>query len=61
MEEDFIIIGNRILVSKEEWEKVINYFKTEDLVRNLMFGKNHYCESSGIKCDKQCKYCKDEK
>jgi hypothetical protein len=21
----------------------------------------HYCESSGLRCDKQCKYCKDEK
>ena len=21
----------------------------------------HYCESSKEKCDKQCKYCKDEK
>lgn len=21
----------------------------------------HYCESSGEKCDKQCKFCKDEK
>ncbi len=20
----------------------------------------HYCKSSGEKCDKQCKYCKDE-
>jgi hypothetical protein len=22
---------------------------------------NHYCESSGEKCDKQCKFCKYEK
>lgn len=30
------------------------------LHKNFENKLNHYCESSGEKCDKQCKYCRNE-
>ena len=53
--KDFIIIDNRILVSTEEWGRIKKH------LQNIVFSRNYYCESSGVKCDQQCKYCRDEK
>jgi hypothetical protein len=59
VEDKIIIIDDRIICSQEEWDKIQNYKGGLELTKSLMFG--HYCESSGEKCDKQCRYCKYEK
>jgi len=56
-ETDNFVIYNGIICSKDEWDKINSYTGGLELTRKLMFG--HYCESSGEKCNKQCKYCKD--
>lgn len=40
--------------SKKEAQEEIDWQEKE------IESKNHYCESSGEKCNQQCKFCKNE-
>jgi hypothetical protein len=50
-----------------ETNKIIAYRETSSYSPNIIYkilmeieSSNHYCESSGEKCNQQCKFCKNE-
>lgn len=50
-----------------ETNKIIAYKETSSYSKNIIYKilmkiepTNHYCESSGEKCNQQCKFCKNE-